>query len=147
MQTHRLCELSCNQFWQVQQPNLYLKVLHNVLKAPEHLQYQLAFLSSVSHTPILRDLIDVCSILTQDQELREIFAAAPAPASSASASTEAPSNRKDISGDCPICFTEFERETEEIVWCKAACGNNIHQTCFEQWAKSQSGKEVRCVYW
>ena len=28
--------------------NCLLKVLHNVLKAPEHLQYQLAFLSSVS---------------------------------------------------------------------------------------------------
>ena len=101
-------------------------VLHNVLKAPEHLQYQLAFLSS---------------------ELREIFAAAPAPASSSSASSDAPSNRKEISGDCPICFTEFEPETDEIVWCKAACGNNIHQTCFEQWAKSQAGKEIRCVYW
>ena len=28
-----------------------VKVLHNVLKAPEHLQYQLAFLSSVRSTP------------------------------------------------------------------------------------------------
>ncbi|KAL2041184.1 hypothetical protein N7G274_006128 [Stereocaulon virgatum] len=102
-------------------------VLHNVLRAPEHLQYQLAFLSS---------------------ELREMFAAAPTPASStsANANADAPSNRKEVSGDCPICFTEFEPENEEIVWCKAACGNNIHKTCFEQWAKSQSGKEVRCVY-
>lgn len=99
-------------------------VMHNVLKAPEHLQYQLAFLSS---------------------ELQEIFAAAPTPASS-QASSEDPSNRKEVSGDCPICFTEFEPENEEIVWCKAACGNNIHKTCFEQWAKSQTGKEVRCVY-
>lgn len=101
-------------------------VLHNVLKAPEHLQYQLAFLSS---------------------ELCEIFAAAPAPASSeTSASSDAPSHRKEISGDCPICFTEFEPETEDIVWCRSACGNNIHQNCFEQWAKSQAGKEIRCVY-
>ncbi|KAK3171139.1 hypothetical protein OEA41_003223 [Lepraria neglecta] len=96
-------------------------VLHNVLKAPEHLQYQLAFLSS---------------------ELREIFAAAPTPASSeTSADADSPSNRKEVSGNCPICFTEFEPETEEIVWCKAACGNNLHKTCFEQWAKSQSEKE------
>ncbi|KAK4694014.1 hypothetical protein P7C71_g3489, partial [Lecanoromycetidae sp. Uapishka_2] len=99
-------------------------VLHNVLKAPEHLQYQLAFLSS---------------------ELREIFAAAPPPASS-QASSEDPSNRKEVAGDCPICFTEFEPDSEEIVWCRAACGNNIHKACFEQWVKSQAGKEVRCVY-
>lgn len=104
------------------------KVLHNVLKAPEHLQYQLAFLSS---------------------ELREIFSQAPLPTSSATgASSSSPSNRKEIAGDCPICFMEFEPESEEIVWCKAACGNNIHKHCFEQWAKSQQrGMGVKCVYW
>ncbi|KAL8645901.1 MAG: hypothetical protein Q9210_006451 [Variospora velana] len=102
-------------------------VLHNVLKAPEHLQYQLAFLSS---------------------ELREIFAQAPAAVSTAvEADEEAPSNRKEITGDCPICFMEFEPETEEIVWCKAGCGNNIHKHCFEQWAKSQRRMaDVKCVY-
>ncbi len=109
-------------------PPLHPQVLHNVLKAPPHLQYQLALLAP---------------------ELRSIFASAPTPTSStsASASPDTPSNRKEISGDCPICFTEFEPESEEIVWCKAACGNNIHRTCFEQWAKSQAGKEIRCVYW
>ncbi|KAL8931459.1 MAG: hypothetical protein Q9216_007196 [Gyalolechia sp. 2 TL-2023] len=100
-------------------------VLHNVLKAPEHLQYQLAFLSS---------------------ELREILSQALLPASSVAAPSS-PSNRKEIAGDCPICFMEFEPETEEIVWCKAACGNNIHKHCFEQWAKSQKRiSDVKCVY-
>lgn len=41
---------------------------------------------------------------------------------------------------------DFSPSTSEILWCKAACGNNIHKSCFEQWAKSQAGKEVRCVY-
>ncbi|MCJ1225447.1 hypothetical protein MMC12_002096 [Toensbergia leucococca] len=102
-------------------------VLHNVLKAPDHLQYQLAFISS---------------------ELREIFANARRPTSGVGSSdSENPSNRKDVSGDCPICFTEFEPESEDIVWCKAACGNNIHKECFEQWAKSQKGvRELRCVF-
>ncbi|MCJ1369447.1 hypothetical protein MMC20_000658 [Loxospora ochrophaea] len=101
-------------------------ILHNVLKAPSHLLYQLAFVPS---------------------ELRTIFATAPTPASSPTSSTSTqPSNRKPATGDCPICFTEFEPETEEIVWCKAACGNNIHKTCFEQWAASQKGKGVNCVY-
>lgn len=34
---------------------------------------------------------------------------------------------------------------EDIVWCKAACGNNVHRLCFEQWAKSKPG-EVKCVF-
>ena len=105
-------------------------VLHNVLKAPEHLQYQLALLST---------------------ELQEIFAAAPSPVASAKSSDESEgegrgAKRRPIDGDCPICFTPFEPESEEIVYCKAACGNNIHADCFEQWAKSQAGKDVRCVY-
>ncbi|KAL8930176.1 MAG: hypothetical protein Q9208_000793 [Pyrenodesmia sp. 3 TL-2023] len=101
-------------------------VLHNVLKAPEHLQYQLAFLSS---------------------ELREIFAHAPAPVEATDkGNEEVAGKRKEIAGDCPICFMEFEPEKEEIVWCKAACGNNIHKDCFEQWAKSQGVTKVKCVY-
>lgn len=84
---------------------------------------------------------------TRFQELQEIFSTAPAlPSSQAEAAGDSPSNRKEVSGDCPICFTEFSPTTDEIVWCKAACGNNIHKDCFEQWAKSQSGKVIRCVY-
>ena len=107
-------------------------VMHFVLKAPEHLQYQTGLLSS---------------------ELAEIFAAAPSPIASAKSSSEHEGGeegggvkRRPVEGDCPICFTAFEPETEDIVYCKAACGNNIHGDCFEQWAKSQAGREVRCVY-
>lgn len=55
-------------------------------------------------------------------------------------------NRKPIEGDCPICFMEFE-PNEELVWCKAACGNNIHKACFGQWAATSRSSGVRCVYW
>ena len=41
---------------------------------------------------------------------------------------------------------DLETEGEELVWCKAACGQNLHKGCFEQWAKSQKGKEISCVY-
>ena len=84
------------------------------------------------------------------QELRTIISLAPPILSLTESATSSysPSNRKEVSGDCPICFTEFEPHTEEIVWCKAACGNNIHKTCFEQWAKTKNGNSaVRCVYW
>ena len=110
----------------------HLQVLHQVLKAPPHLEYQLAFLST---------------------ELHEIFARSPLPSARASgagadADADAPSNRKPVEGDCPICFMPFEPDDgEDVVWCRAACGNNIHRACFEQWATSQNGREVRCVYW
>ena len=83
-----------------------------VLKAPPHLEYQLALLTS---------------------ELHEIFSQSPMPPSEATEDTDSdkPSNRKPAEGDCPICFMPFDSE-EEIVWCKAACGNNIHAACFEQ---------------
>jgi hypothetical protein len=101
-------------------------VLVNILKTREDLAYQLAFLST---------------------ELTEIFANAPSTPQSgdaAAASTDTGGSRKPIEGDCPVCVMEFE-SGEDIVWCKAACGQNIHRQCFEQWAKSKPG-QVKCVY-
>ena len=40
---------------------------------------------------------------------------------------------------------EFTADKDEIVWCRAGCGNNIHRQCFEQWAASKPG-QVKCVY-
>lgn len=112
-------------------------VLHQVLKAPPHLEYQNAFISS---------------------ELNEIFEHAPLPSAGVVGDVDSETKeeedsegvkRKSMEGcDCPICFMPFEPNAkEEIVWCRAACGNNVHRRCFEQWAKSQAGREVRCVYW
>ncbi|KAM5455649.1 hypothetical protein MaudCBS49596_001550 [Microsporum audouinii] len=100
-------------------------VLYHVLRVHEHLRYQLAFLSS---------------------ELREIFEHAPQNPAEAASTGNSKGNRKEIDGDCPICFMPFEAENESIVWCRAACGNNIHKSCFQQWVSSQSGKAVCCVY-
>ncbi|KAL1872219.1 hypothetical protein Plec18167_006822 [Paecilomyces lecythidis] len=100
-------------------------VLVNVLKAPEHLQYQLAFLSS---------------------ELREIFQGAPSSSKDSASTEDTAGKRKPVEGDCPICFMEFDPNTEEIVWCKAACGNNVHKVCFQRWATTQRQSGVRCVY-
>ena len=93
-----------------------------VLHAPQHLQYQLALISS---------------------ELREIFEKAP-PIPSADTSTT-DNNRKPCSSDedCPICCMPFEPEKEEIVFCKAACGNNVHKECFEQWAATKRAQRAK----
>lgn len=43
---------------------------------------------------------------------------------------------------------EFDAATEEIVYCKAACGNNVHKGCFEKWAtaKKSAGVGVTCPF-
>ncbi|PGH02111.1 hypothetical protein GX51_04814 [Blastomyces parvus] len=99
-------------------------VLHNVLKVSGYLEYQLAFLSS---------------------ELREIFAKAPINPQNNKSTENESGKRRPIEGDCPICFMEFDPKTEEIVWCKAACGNNVHKTCFGRWTATQQSNGVRCV--
>ncbi|GAB7342103.1 hypothetical protein MBLNU457_g0376t3 [Dothideomycetes sp. NU457] len=100
-------------------------VLNTVLKAPAHLSYQLAFLTS---------------------ELREIFEhAGPLPIEKADQSDK-DGKRKPIEGDCPICCCDLEEEDEEIVWCKAACGNNLHKSCFDRWQVSRRGAEVTCPF-
>jgi len=102
-------------------------VLARVLRVPEHLEYQLAFI-----TP----------------ELQEIFARAPPLPSEQAANSEKDGNRKSLEGECPICCVDFEPEntTEEVVYCKASCGNNVHKTCFEQWAATAKGKDVTCPF-
>lgn len=64
-----------------------------------------------------------------------------------SASSKFPARRKKISGECPICYEEFEPKNEEIVWCKATCGNNVHKACFEAWRQRHSPEELCCVFW
>ena len=100
-----------------------LYVLHNVLKAPDHLKEQNAFLTS---------------------ELKKLFSNAPALPSQIAEEGPQDGNRKPVDDDCPICCIEFE-DGEEIVWCRAACGNNVHKTCFDQWAKTKMG-HVTCPF-
>ncbi|KAJ0124022.1 SWIM zinc finger protein [Diaporthe amygdali] len=92
--------------------------LKSVLRAPYALVFQLALLST---------------------ELRDIFANAPAPADESGAGPDKDKNRKPVDGDCPICFEEMQSGDgkEPLVWCRAACGQNIHRQCFEMWAATK----------
>lgn len=76
--------------------------LTRVLRVRPDLEYQLGFLSS---------------------ELREIFANAPALPSTTAAESDKDGNRKALE-DCGICCEDFDvkNETEEVVFCKASCG-------------------------
>jgi len=82
-------------------------------------------------------------------ELREIFANAPPIDASSEGSQD--KNRKPVEGDCPICFSAFETESNEtIVWCCAACGQNMHKDCFETWAatkrRGSGAGDVTCPF-
>ncbi|KAF3000602.1 hypothetical protein E8E14_000731 [Neopestalotiopsis sp. 37M] len=97
-----------------------LYVLSRVLRARFELVYQLALLST---------------------ELDEIFLhAPPIEVGDDAEKPKEDKNRKPVEGDCPICFMPFEA-SEETVYCRAQCGQNIHQECFEMWAatKRQNG--------
>ncbi|KAF2759767.1 hypothetical protein EJ05DRAFT_498969 [Pseudovirgaria hyperparasitica] len=100
-------------------------VLTQVLKAPPELEYQYSFLAS---------------------ELHAIFNGAPLPIDTIDESHDG--NRKAIEDDCPICCFEMEQEKEPVTWCQAACGNNMHKSCFDKWAatKRASGSKVTCPY-
>ncbi|KAI0542812.1 hypothetical protein GGR58DRAFT_171937 [Xylaria digitata] len=96
-------------------------VMSRVLRARADLVYQLALLSA---------------------ELREIFEGAPPiEIDGNNHRKDQDPNRKQIEGDCPICFTPFE-DTEDTVYCRATCGQNMHKECFEMWAatKRQSAR-------
>lgn len=91
-------------------------VLSRVLRAPFDLVYQLALLST---------------------ELVSIFEnAPPAEVGDDATKPKEDKNRKDIEGDCPICFMPFEGE-DATVYCRAQCGQNIHKECFEMWAATK----------
>nr|OQO17873.1 hypothetical protein B0A51_15692 [Rachicladosporium sp. CCFEE 5018] len=98
--------------------------LSRVLRVRPELEYQLAFISS---------------------ELREIFAAAPPLPSETADESAKDGNRKEVEGECPICYSDFEPTSKEsIVYCKASCGNNVHKECMKQWAASNRGGAVTC---
>ncbi|KAF2649794.1 hypothetical protein K491DRAFT_566855, partial [Lophiostoma macrostomum CBS 122681] len=104
-------------------------VMLRVLKAPEKVGYQLALTSS---------------------ELRDLFRnAAPIPITDPDANeqpeTETNGNRKPIEGECCICYTDLEPGKEAIVYCRAACGNNIHKQCMQSWIAAKAGKPT-CPY-
>lgn len=80
-------------------------------------------------------------------ELREIFRSAPIPVGHSSSETnDSDQRRKPVEGDCPICFTGLDaRSSESIVWCRAACGQNMHSSCFKMWAKVKK-EAVTCPF-
>lgn len=53
--------------------------------------------------------------------------------------------RKPIDSICPVCYDTMS-EKEEIVWCQASCGNNVHKQCFSAWQSAKKDAPATCVY-
>ncbi|CAI6331859.1 unnamed protein product [Periconia digitata] len=41
--------------------------------------------------------------------------------------------RKSISGECAICHREMDDQLEDITYCRAQCGQNLHAKCATNW--------------
>ncbi|KAK3112511.1 hypothetical protein LTR53_011141, partial [Teratosphaeriaceae sp. CCFEE 6253] len=43
-----------------------------------------------------------------------------------------------VLGECGVCFEALQGcRAEELVYCRAQCGNHLHKVCFETWAVSR----------
>jgi hypothetical protein len=103
--------------------------LHYVLKVPldSKLLYQIAFTSTE-----LKAMFDISKVAAPPIKVEEI-AFDP--------------KRKPIEGDCPICYMELNPDSA-VTYCKAKCGQNIHQQCVSTWIRAQQrthGKKT-CPY-
>lgn len=49
--------------------------------------------------------------------------------------------RQPVEGDCPICFDPLDGA---IVFCRAACGVNLHKTCMDAWKHNKNGETLTC---
>ena len=105
-------------------------VMLRVLKAREDIAYQLALTST---------------------ELRELIKNAPLiPGVETNGNDklceEQDGNRKPIEGECPICYDELDSKNDEIVYCKASCGNNVHKACMQSWIQVATRGKATCPY-
>jgi hypothetical protein len=123
-QIGKIPSCSCPHAQKGNQCKHLIYLMLRVYKVREEIGYQLALLSS---------------------ELREIFKDAPIPSATPTTADSSDPRRKPIEGDCPICYSELETESEKIVYCKEGCGNNIHRDCMNNWAQAKGGKAT-CPY-
>ncbi|KAF1950276.1 hypothetical protein CC80DRAFT_242825 [Byssothecium circinans] len=61
--------------------------------------------------------------------------------------TKLQEKRKEIDGDCVICQETLAPQVSDITFCKAGCGQNIHEKCFKRWSAIQSICPMCRVAW
>ena len=106
-----------------------LYIMVKVLKAPRHLAFQAGLLPSELH-----------HILHNAPAFTGSDSGTTNTTSATSTTTAATTKRKPVGADdCPICFCPIEAG-EDVVWCRAVCGTNLHASCFRQWRVATAAK-------
>jgi hypothetical protein len=52
-------------------------------------------------------------------------------------------DRKKVEGKCAICHEELDAKAGDLTFCKAECGQNIHEKCMTQWL-AERGSAKTC---
>lgn len=47
--------------------------------------------------------------------------------------------RKPVLGECSICHEDLDQQAGNVTFCRAQCGQNVHDYCIDEWARSQDG--------
>mmetsp|Transcript_4516 Transcript_4516/g.8068 ORF Transcript_4516/g.8068 Transcript_4516/m.8068 type:complete len:285 (-) Transcript_4516:189-1043(-) len=50
-------------------------------------------------------------------------------------------SRKEIEGDCPICFDPLGSNSSLLTFCQVACGSNFHRECIQMWTRQPAQRE------
>lgn len=64
------------------------------------------------------------------------------PATSSGSAYQDTVARRPVEGDCGICMSALRDDNssdEDLVWCRAQCGNNFHRGCLREWIDHRSG--------
>jgi hypothetical protein len=105
-------------------------IMLRVLKAQEQIAYQLAL-----NRTELRELIENAPLIPGVETN-----------GNGKPDKKQEGNRKPIEGECPICYDELDLKSDDIVYCKASCGNNVHKACMQSWIKVAVRSKATCPY-
>jgi hypothetical protein len=47
-------------------------------------------------------------------------------------------NRKPVEGECAICHEDLDPTVDDITFCRAECGQSVHEDCMNDWKRLQN---------
>lgn len=47
-------------------------------------------------------------------------------------------SRREVEGDCPICFDPLGSSLAQLTYCSRTCGVNFHKACIQMWTRQSS---------
>ena len=81
-----------------------------------------------------------------DESVQEMYAAMKSGESVKLEEDSKTAARKEITGDCPVCFDELGTVESHLTYCKHTCGTNFHEQCIKIWSQqlSRQGAKTTC---